>query len=331
MRAVYMMAESQFEAVYTAETRKKIEGVLGSVNYYPTLESLEGDKAALVDVEFLFGGWGVAKMDAAFLDLLPNLKVIYYAAGTMKQLLTDEVWQRGIRVTTANTANAIPVAEYTLGMILLSLKNTWQLIRQVKVEKTFKPGLFYPVTGNYQATVGLISFSQVGKMVVELLKPYHLNVIAYDPYVSAEEMEKYNVEKVELDTLFERANVASLHTPLLDSTVGMISGEHLGSLPQAATFINTARGAIVKEDEMIEVLQERPDLIAVLDVTNPEPPVPESPLYTMENVVLTPHLAGSAGNERARLGDWMLAELEKYLTEEKLHYEITQESYEKMA
>ncbi|MGP6139009.1 hydroxyacid dehydrogenase [Jeotgalibaca sp. A127] len=331
MRAVYMMMESQFEAVYTLETRSKIEALLGPVNYYPTLEALEADKEALTNVEFLFGGWGVARMDAAFLDLLPNLKVIYYAAGTMKKLLTDEVWKRGIRVTTANTANAIPVAEYTLGMILLSLKNTWQLIRQVKTEKTFKPGLFYPVTGNYQATVGLISFSQVGRMVVELLKPYHLNVIAYDPYVSAEEMAKYNVEKVELNTLFERANVASLHAPLLDSTVGMITGEHIKSLPEAATFINTARGAIVKEDEMIEELQVRPDLTAILDVTHPEPPVKESPLYTMENVILTPHLAGSAGNERARLGDWMLAELEEYLAEGKLSYEITKESYEKMA
>lgn len=331
MRAVYMMAESQFEAVYTPETRAKIEGLVGPVNYYATLEALQVDKEALKDVEYLFGGWGVAKMDAAFLDLLPNLKVIYYAAGTMKQLLTEEVWKRGIRVTTANTANAIPVAEFTMGMILLSLKNTWQLMRQVKQEKTFKPGLFYPVTGNYQATVGLISFSQVGRMVVELLKSYQLKVIAYDPFVSTEEMAKYDVEKVELEELFERANVASLHTPLLDSTRGMITGEHIKSLPEAATFINTARGAIVKEEEMVEVLQARHDLTAVLDVTHPEPPVKESPLYTMENVILTPHLAGSAGNERARLGDWMLSELEQYLSDGKLGYEITKESYEKMA
>lgn len=331
MKAILMMMESQFDTVYTDKTRKKIEHLVGPVKYYPTVEAMEADKDELKAVKYVFGGWGMAEMDSAFLDLLPDLEVVYYSGGTMKHLLTDACWERGIRITTANAANAIPVAEYTLAMILLSLKNTWHFIREVKAEKTFHPEVFYPAVGNYEATVGLISLSQVGKLVVERLKPYDVKVIAYDPYVSADEMMDLNVEKVELLELFERANVASLHTPLLEQTIGLITGAHLAALPEAATFINTARGAIVKEDEMVAVLEKRPDLMAVLDVTHPEPPTNDSPLYTMANVVLTPHIAGSGGNERARLGDWMADELELYLKENHLAHEITKAMYEKMA
>ena len=111
----------------------------------------------------------------------------------------------------------------------------------------------------------------------------------------------------------------------------MITGRHLAMMKEGATFINTARGAVVREKEMIEVLTQRPDLTAVLDVTDPEPPELDSPLTKLPNVILTPHIAGSAGPECQRLGYYMLQEFQRYLAGEPLKFGITKEAAAKLA
>ena len=111
----------------------------------------------------------------------------------------------------------------------------------------------------------------------------------------------------------------------MTSTVGMIRGSHIAIMKTGASFINTSRGAIVREQEMADVLQMRPDLFAVIDVTWPEPPSVESPLFTLPNVFLTPHIAGSMDNECRRMGQTMVEELQRYLKNEPLRYEITRE------
>jgi phosphoglycerate dehydrogenase-like enzyme len=128
-----------------------------------------------------------------------------------------------------------------------------------------------------------------------------------------------------MEELFVRSDVVSLHTPLLIETHGIITGDHFKSMKRGATFINTARGQIVREREMIDVLSDRPDLWAVLDVTNDEPPRPQSELYDLPNVVLTPHMAGSVGKECRRMGQYMVDELKRYLAGEPLKWVVTPE------
>jgi len=173
--------------------------------------------------------------------------------------------------------------------------------------------------------VGIISLGMVGRRVCSLLKSFELNVLAYDPFASESDAAELGVELVSLDDIFRRCEVVSLHTPWLKETEGMITGRHLRLMKQGATFINTARGAVVREGEMIDVLREKPDLFAVLDVTHPEPPAAGSPLYSMENVVLTPHMAGSMGAECRRQGRCMADELRRYLAGEPLKYGIDRE------
>jgi phosphoglycerate dehydrogenase-like enzyme len=222
------------------------------------------------------------------------------------------------------------VAEYTLSQILFSLKNGWQITRKVRKQRTFHFNEF-PMPGAYKRTVGLISLSQVGRKTLELLEPFDLDIVAYDPFVDDEEAEKLGVKLVSLEELFKISDIVSLHTPLLPETEGMITGDLLQRMKPHATFINTARGAIVKEDELIEVFQDREDLTAILDVTNPEPPVSESPLYDLDNIVVTPHIAGSAGTEVARMGKMVTDEAIRYIQNEPLHYQITKEDYQTMA
>jgi len=182
------------------------------------------------------------------------------------------------------------------------------------------------VWGCYNSTVGIISLGMVGRGVVRLLKNLEVKVIAYDPYVSKEEAERLGVELVSLEEIFRRAEVVSVHTPWLKETENMIRGDHLRMMKRDAAFINTARGAVVCEKEMIEVLQERRDLYAVLDVTYPqEPPADDSALWDLPNVILTPHIAGVVGAERLRMGEYMVEELRRYIKGEPLKWRISEE------
>ncbi len=166
----------------------------------------------------------------------------------------------------------------------------------------------------------------VARRTLELLRPFDLRRLVCCPYLTEEEAERLNVERCNLTEVFRRADVVSLHTPDLPQTRGMIRGEHFASMKRGATFINTARGAIVRESEMVEVLRVRPDLTAVLDVTHPEPPAPDSPLLRLPNVVLTPHIAGSMGSELHRLGHYMVGELRRFLAGEPLRWQIVRET-----
>jgi phosphoglycerate dehydrogenase-like enzyme len=136
---------------------------------------------------------------------------------------------------------------------------------------------------------------------------------------------------VSLEELFSTADVISLHTPWLPETEGMVTGHHFSIMKEGASFINTARGAIVNENEMVKILSNRPDLFAILDVTHPEPPSHDSPLFELPNVLLTPHIAGSMGEECKRMGDIMVNELNHFLHGEPLDYEIKEEESNRLA
>ena len=173
----------------------------------------------------------------------------------------------------------------------------------------------------------------IGRLVAERLKTHDLEVLAYDPFVNQEKANALclGVRMVSLEELFATCEVVSLHAPNLPETRGMISTTLLASMKFGATFVNTARGAIVDEVGLVETLQSRPDLCAVLDVTYPEPPVEGSPLYTMPNVVLTPHIAGSLGDECYRMGQFAIEECRRFLAGRELLWSVSQKMAEVLA
>ena len=134
-----------------------------------------------------------------------------------------------------------------------------------------------------------------------------------------------NVTKTEtLEELFSQCRVISLNAPSTSQTEGMIKGEHFRLLQEGSVFINTARGTIVNEKEMIEELKKE-RFIACLDVTDPEPPAEDSPLRTLPNVILTPHEAGVVAENMARLGTFVATEIEAYINNQPLHFEVKKE------
>jgi phosphoglycerate dehydrogenase-like enzyme len=288
----------------------------------------QGD--SLHNVEILLATWGVPPMSAEFLKTLPNLKAIFYAAGSIKCFATDEAYSRGITICAAAGANAIPVAEYTTSTVLLSLKKFWHYAAQTRTTQSWHRSIDF-VPGAYHSTVGLVSLGAVGRSVAQMLGRFDIDLIAFDPFLPREQAEELNTELVSLEDLFRRSDVVSIHTPWLKETENLINERLFRLMKPGATFINTSRGAIVNENDLIQVFKERPDLTAVLDVTWPEPPAKDSPLFTLPNVVLTPHIAGSMGTEITRMGRWMTDDLIRFLNHKPLQYNVTHAMLARMA
>jgi phosphoglycerate dehydrogenase-like enzyme len=328
-RALYVLRPDAFDRIYGESERTDIAELVEIPVPPQTAESVARNPGVLDDVEIILSGWGTPVMDGTFLEAAAGLRAVFYGAGSVRPFVTDALWERGVRVVSAYSANAVPVSEYALAAILFSLKRGWHFAAVVRRERRFPPRSGIP--GAYGSTVGIVSLGAIGRLLRERLRLFDLRVAAHDPYVMPEEEAGLDVELLPLDQLFREADVVSLHTPLLPETEGLIRGSHLASMKRGATFVNTSRGALVREAEMVSVLEDRPDLWAVLDVTHPEPPEPDSPLYELPNVVLTPHVAGSLGDECRRMGRLVVDELRRYLAGEPLEHEITRERAAMMA
>ncbi|MFJ9174671.1 hydroxyacid dehydrogenase [Streptomyces sp. NPDC102360] len=280
----------------------------------PVLDDLTTARAkeVLADVEVLVTGWGCPPLDADVLAAAPALKAVVHSAGSVRGHVTDACWQRGIAVSSAAAANALPVAEYTLAMILLHGKHVLERARDFHRERERGDWLLTsPEVGNYRRTVGLLSASLIGRRVIELLRPFDFEVLLHDPYVSEEDAKELGVELVGLPELFTRSDLLSVHTPLLPATTGLVSRDLLSSMRPGATLINTARGAVVDQNALTDVVRAG-RIRAVLDVTDPEVLPADHPLWDCPNALITPHLAGAQGSEWQRLADTAVGELTRW-------------------
>ncbi|MFG2640632.1 hydroxyacid dehydrogenase [Streptomyces sp. NPDC048370] len=272
----------------------------------------DADPAALADTEVLFTHWGAPLLTADAVRAMPRLRAVIHAAGSVKHHVTEAVWERGIAVSTAAGANALPVAEFTLAAILFTGKRILDSARVYREARDQVPLLpYFAGHGNHRRTVGVVGASRIGRRVLQLLRPFDFEVLLYDPYVEAAEAETLGARRVDLDELVRRSSVVSIHAPQLPETQHMFDRRRLGLLRDGATLINTARGSLVDTDALTEELLAG-RIHAVLDVTEPEVLPPGSPLYTLPNVLLTPHIAGSLGNELVRMAHWATDEVERY-------------------
>ncbi|GAA4722801.1 Phosphoglycerate dehydrogenase [Promicromonospora umidemergens] len=265
----------------------------------------------LASAEVLIAGWGAPQVPV---ELTPRLRAVLYAGGVARTCLADPGAHaaRGVVASNARAANAVPVAEYTLATILLAGKRARAAERELRAHRRLPDREQEPAgLGNYRRTVGIVGASQVGRRVIELLRPFDLDVVVHSPELTPESAAALGVRCATLEEVAAQSDVLSLHQPLLPETVGQIDAHVLALLPDGATLINTARGAVVDEPALLAELRTG-RIDAVLDVTAPEPPAPDSALWDLPNLVLTPHIAGSAGGELHRLGDHVAAEAERF-------------------
>ncbi len=324
LRGIFLLDEDAFRLIYAGEHYNKICQLVDIIAPPQTRDDIRLNPGILKNIDVIFSGWGMPVVDHSLLSHAPHLQAIFYGAGAIGYFATQHMWDRKITVTSSIHANSVPVAEYSLATILFSLKQGWQLARATRENKMFVDRNVAP--GAYGSTVGIISLGEVARLLLKLLKPFDLNIVAYDPYVSDEDARKLGVQRVSLTELFKICDVVSIHTPLFPETQNMISGKLINSMKQGATLINTSRGGIINQPEMLDVLAQRRDLQAVLDVCEPEPPPADSALFTLPNILLTPHIAGSVGQECKRMGQYMVDELGRYIRDEPLKYQIRPEN-----
>ncbi|MHB1865165.1 MAG: hydroxyacid dehydrogenase [Candidatus Saccharimonadales bacterium] len=324
-KVALLMTPGLENTLFNDESRKKLGKYCEVISWIPS-------QKARLDSDILLTSWGCPKFDHEFLGAMPSLKMIGYAAGTIKKLVSDEFWSRDIKITSSAAANAIAVAEYTVSTMVFLAKNIKHAAKLYTNDNkdNFLKLRDSPVGFN-NLNVGLIGASHVGREVIRLLKSYNVKVAVYDPYLTHEEAKNLGVEKMELNELMSWSDVLSIHAPKLSETENMIGYEQLSLMKDGSFLVNTARGAIVDYEALVDITPKK-KIEVVIDVTDPDEPLPESsPLRKLNNVFITPHIAGSRGNEQQLMGTLAVEEIIRYVTGEPLRYQAQKNDLSRIA
>ncbi|NQZ60179.1 MAG: hydroxyacid dehydrogenase [Lentisphaeraceae bacterium] len=278
------------------------------------------------DIEIIFTTWGMPRLSEEQVKLMPQLKVIFHAAGSVKAF-AQPFLNCGVRVVSAADANSEPVAEFCMAQILLATKGYFNnTLDCKKLRNNDHFGGAHKGAGVYGEKVAFISVGKITKQTMELLRPFNLELLAVSNYLSEEDCQRYNVKKVTLEEAFEQAYVISNHLPDRNNNKGVIDYQLLSKMRHGASFINTGRGAQVNEEDLIRLMKERSDLTALLDVTAPEPALPESEFYDVPNIHLSSHLAGSINDEYVRMADFVIEQAQNWQQDKALQGEVLQEA-----
>ena len=332
MKSIFLGGDAMF-SVYRDETLASLIKSTEIDRICYKKADVIADPEKFSDVEYIFSTWGMPRFEEEEIKkCFPSLKAIFYGAGTVKGFAKPFL-DLGIKVFSAWGANAVPVAEYTVAQIILANKGFYQSCRRYRSNESHDKARahFGASRGNYGARIGIIGAGMIGKMVIERLNSHKLEVLVYDPFLSHEAAEGLGAKKATLEEIFKECDVISNHVANVPETQGMMRYEHFSTMKRNATFINTGRGAQVVEGDLVRALREEPERTAVLDVTVDEPPRNDSELYELDNIFMTPHIAGSAGDEVARMGEYMLQEYERYVKGEPTVYEVTEKMLATMA
>jgi phosphoglycerate dehydrogenase-like enzyme len=315
-KVLYSPSESHTNRVFRPETFARM-GELFDVAVNDTGGNLTTDQVIerSAGQDALVTGWGSPPLNAEFFEQAAQMKIIAHSAGSVKYLVDRELIDkylipRDICIFSANVAIALNVAETTVGMLIAAPRRWIEFATHFRATGEWKPS-HIESEGQFLlgAVVGLVSASAVGREVIKLLQPFDVTILVYDPYISEEQASELGVEKVELNELFERSDMVSLHAPKIPETTNMIGAEQLKLLKDGAALVNTARGAVIDHDALLAECRTG-RITAALDVTEPEPPAQDSPFRELENVIITPHIAARGSYGLFRIGETTLKALE---------------------
>ncbi|MEW5961588.1 MAG: 2-hydroxyacid dehydrogenase [Chloroflexota bacterium] len=244
------------------------------------------------------------------IDAAPQLKVVAAARGGPVNINWQACTRRGIPVLYAPGRNSGAVAEFTVGLLLAESRSIVRAHMSLINERHWRGDLYVHEWVGLElnsAVVGIVGLGAIGGKVARILAAFGAQILVYDPYVPTEKIETLGYQSVSLDELLQRSDFISLHTRLTPETRGMLGEREFGLMKKSAYLINTARGELVQHEQLYRALQERRIAGAALDVFEAEPPPPESPVYSLDNVTATTHLGG-ASIQAAEIGANVAAE-----------------------
>ena len=332
-KLIFAMNPALTKRVLSAASLEKLARICSILDSEPIQSFTDRHgRELLAQAEIIVSGWGCPQLCDDCLDNASGLRLVAHSAGSVKQLISDTFFERRIAITHAADANAVPVAEFTLAAIIFANKNGFQFRDTYRADRSRRRTdlIAKETIGNIDRVVGIVGASTIGRLVISMLSAMDLEVLVYDPLIDKNDPVMKGAELTDLDSLVSRSSVVSLHAPLLPETRSMINERVLSLMRDGATLINTARGAIVDQDALLAELQSG-RLNAVLDVTFPEIPDSDSPLFNLPNVFLTPHIAGALGHEQRRLGDLIVDEVERYCRDEPLRFSIQADRFSQIA
>lgn len=276
-------------------------------------------------------GWGTPSLTSDILAAAPNMRLVAHTAGSIHRLVPPEAIHNGLRVTHAAAIIADSVAEIVIGQTLRHLRHLDAMDRRMKsggVWLDVQDALPGRLLG--EQTVGIVGTGHVGRTVIRRFQAFGARILAADPFLTEAAAKDLGVAKTDVDHLFAVSDIVSLHAPALPETEGMVGTAQLRALRDGGVLINMARGALVKEDELIEEL-ETGRIFAILDVFAQEPLPADSPLRRLTNVFLSPHAAGHTVDTHKRQGRAMVDEVIRFLDGEDLRYVISASALATMA
>ena len=308
--------ESKFDEVIWNETGRK----------FTDEELIEKIK----DVDAVITCWGSNKLTKEILDHAKNLKIVAHMAGSVAPIVSEELYDKGIKVIGANDDQfSESVAEGALAYMMMSLRKLDKVARVMKDEKeegweTIRKDPEY--RGIMDRTIGIVSFGAIAEHLVRMLQPFHVKIKVYSRSISDEKLKQYNMERASLEEIFSTCDIISIHTAWNKHTENMISKDLLKMIKKDALLVNTARGKVIDEPAMIEELKTG-RFYAVLDVFWKEPhPYEAGGLYDLDNVIIVPHKGGPTTDRYPWIADAIIDEVYDYLAEGKpLKREIKKE------
>jgi phosphoglycerate dehydrogenase-like enzyme len=326
---------SLYRMLFSKETDAKLTS-LGRIVRHDSEQDPSSDELAeeISEFDIVISGWRSPKFTSKVLDNAQKLKLIAHSAGSVKFMLDENCFERGIKVSNVAGAMAAPVAEMTLMFIMLMLRPLHVYDRQLKAGEDWR-GVKAEGTSFSQEIagqrIGIIGAGHVGRAVMSLLGAVGAQLVAYDPYLSESRARELGVEKAStLDDLLQTCRIVSLHCPATPQTHHMIGKRELALMHDGSILINTARSWCIDGDALLEELKSR-RLNAALDVFDQEPLPQDHPLRQLDNVIVTPHLGAATRQCQFRQGAMAVDEVERFIKGQSLQFPVTVESLPLMA
>ncbi|MFK4791016.1 hydroxyacid dehydrogenase [Microbacterium sp. ZW T5_56] len=275
--------------------------------------------------------WGAAAVDAETLARMPRLRLLAHSGASVHFLVTDALWDAGIRVSQTGAAMARPVAEVSLTFTLSLLHRVHRLDHAMHAgagwEAAVQPGAQHEIGG---CPITVVGASRTGRSYLSLLRALGAEPLLVDPTIDAAEAASLGARLVDLDEGMSAARIVALHAPSLPQTHHMIGARELRLMRDGAGLVNTARSWLVDEEALLaEVTTGRID--AAIDVFDQEPLPLDHPFRSLDNVLLTPHRAAGTVEGRLHQGRIVADEVEAYLADRPLQHTVTREQIATMA
>lgn len=264
----------------------------------------------------------MAALTRRVIENAPALRLIVVCRGGPVNVNLDAATEQGIPVCYSPARNAAATAEYTIGLLLATMRHIVEGSRDLAAGTWRGDFYAYDVAGIEieGKTAGLIGFGAVGSRVARVLTAFGAEVLVADPYVEAEVVAEAGATLVSLDELWPQAQILSLHARLTPETRHIVDRAAIDRLPDGAILVNAARGGLLDQDALCDALESGKLHAAALDVYDPEPPPPGSRVYTTPNLVMSPHLAGASRETAERAAVIAATEVGCYVRGEPLKH-----------